>query len=347
MASDKRPAVEDGLFRAPTADSLAAEDRGAKGNLESYAKRDTSYRSVASRISGWTTNLLATSVVLLIALVFGRKLVQLWRPPAAAPEKDTPQQLVAFDDPLTPLRLEFGHSPIIMHRQPFLGSTQDAVEQLCSSCSNQLESSLAPTGKVSPAESMLLRRLAGRSPRHDSPPKTGLYQLDEALPIVVGTKQVARSDGVRDNGTMRRRVVTWGIAVPAADNRWTLFSFSHGRGVAAADFSDGESAGIALPPTTVHLMTIRWPGGGGVTAFNGDDRPEEWAKFYDNWFDNLGIRRDAPWRKGDRWHVRYLNRRKGKVVNYDIQFTRDASQTPDTRWRGMITETTTNLDRDD
>jgi hypothetical protein len=336
MASDERS-------EAPREDSDKPNQRRAKD--------DTNYRSVAKRISGWTTNLLATSIVVLIALVFGRKLVQLWRPPSPAPNVSTPQQLAAFDDPFTPLRLKFGDSPVVMHRQPLVGSANEAVEQLCRSCSDQLTSSAPPTGKASPAELMLLHRLAGRRPRNDSPPQSSLYQLDEALPMVVGTKQVAARDAVRDDGKDRRRVVTWGIAVPVADNQWTLFSFSHKSGTDGANLSSDETASVALPPTTVHLMTIRWPGGGSVTAFSGNDQPEAWSKFYDEWFDERGFRRGAAWRQGDRWHARYSNRRENKIVHYDVQFAKStmysSSEAPSAAWRGMITETTTNINEDD
>jgi hypothetical protein len=301
------------------------------------------YASVARRVSGWTTNLLATAIVVLIALLFGRQLIALWRAPEPFPSVRAENQLAAFDDPLTPLQLEFGNSPMVLHRQPFLGDLDEALQQLCQACAEQLKQLPRPASKtVSAAEASLLARVTKRPPLKLVWPDGALYQLDDSLPVVVGTKLVAGDPRAGSVGNLTERVVTWGIAVPGADEGWTLYAFgTQGDDVQSESAAD-NAVSVPLPPGAERILSIRWPGGGCVTAFSGAGEAEHWEQFFDKWFEARSAERTIAWcRHGDSRYARYSLPQGARILSVDIQFSPITSGEPaaPNRWRGMTTET--------
>ncbi len=348
MSTDKSSAhdrVDGEPFGAEKASGSGDRDvaAGAQPSGETPPNAEIGYASVARRISGWTTNLLATAVVVLIALLFGRQLIALWRAPEPFPDVRAENQLAAFDDPLTPLQIEFGNSPMVLYRQPFLGELDAALQQLCQACAAQLKKAPRPTSKTVPAsEAALLARVAKRPPLKLVPPDGALYQLDDSLPVIVGTKQIAddRPDG--SVGNLTERVVIWGIVVPGPDEGWTLYSFGAQGDEVQPESTTSIGASVPLPPGAERILTMRWPGGGGVTAFSGAAEPEQWTQFFDNWFETQGAERTIAWRRyGDSRYARYALPQDDRILSVDIQFSPNTSGEPakPNRWRGLMTET--------
>lgn len=327
---------------------MSTDESSAHGRVDSQRppNGEIGYASLSRRISGWTTNLLATAIVVLIVVLFGRQLVALWRPPQSFQTPQAENQLAAFDDPFTPLQLEFGNSPMVLHRQPFLGDQDAALRQLCQACAEQLEKLPWPASKTVPAaEAALLARVTKRPPLKLVPPDGALYQLDDSMPFVVGTKKGAGGLPNGSVGNLAERVVTWGIAVPGPDEGWTLYSFGTRGDEVHAESAASSVASVPLPPGAERILTMRWPSGGRVTAFRGAGGPGQWIKFFDDWFEARGADRTIAWRgQGASRFARYLLPKGERILAVDIQFSPITSGEPvgANRWRGLMTETLDN-----
>jgi len=101
-----------------------------------------------------------------------------------------------------------------------------------------------------------------------------------------------------------RSVVSWGLAVPSGEKRWTLYIWV---AVSGAVGGDSGTQGIPLPPEGKLFYSLCVPQGGGVILFQGPPRPETWKSFYETYFRTHGGRQVAPWQQdGVRWKGRFL-----------------------------------------
>ncbi len=128
--------------------------------LPHAAKPAASFATLGRRITAWTSNLLATAVVLVLALGIGRQLIAWYRvePEAAhsAPLDMTAGSLDLSGADGKPLELEFGSLAHQLQRRVVHGSWRDARQALIADCREHLAD--RPLG-VTPAESRLLARV--------------------------------------------------------------------------------------------------------------------------------------------------------------------------------------------
>jgi hypothetical protein len=234
-------------------------------------KATASFAAVARRMTAWTTNLLATAVVVLLALCVGRQLIVWYRiePVVTGPAESV--ALANLGDGTEPLELEFGSLGYPLQRRVVRGSLEDATKALVAVCREHLLS--APLAQFGPAEGRLLELCQQLTPVIHDPGGAEIFSAPQGLPMVVATRpflsekserplapqaaiepalQPARAADAPAGqlGATPRRVVTWGLATPAGAEEWHLYV--------------AHAAGDAASPAPVEIASKSAPGSTGT-----------------------------------------------------------------------------------
>lgn len=312
---------------------------------------------MARRISAWTSNSLVTVMLVVIALGFGRQVLHWWHaeePPRPSMTSDP------LGDRTAPHVLEFGDQAWSIRRQEFSGPREGLTAALQDACRAAIVDSL-PRGETAGAdEHELLKRLAAEKPMAEERGRWRLYQWGAGHPLLIGTRVVpALAKGVgsgepsplQTQGRATRRsvevaiapnagtnldestyrVVTWGVAVPAAAGAWTLYLFQSG-GAAGGAGQGGDK--IPLPPDGHRLLAIHAAAGEAITAFSADDCPAA-RKFYAGWFADHGWTATHAWQQiAAGWHAGFEKRASESGQAVDIRLGIDSQG----RWSGLILE---------
>ena len=184
--------------------------------------------SLGRRIAGWASNLLASGVILIAALVFGRQVTQWWRsePPAANSPDTVAARNLNLDD-MAMSWIEFGDSPLAMRRMVHHGVGESALAELRRICRESISDARPPNRLPGKAEKQLLERIAAQQPVESEPGRWAIYQLEYPVPIVAAVlDEPSASAKVEEQ---QRRVISWGLAFPSAvekqakAHQWTLF----------------------------------------------------------------------------------------------------------------------------
>ena len=165
------------------------------------------YARLARRISVWTTNLLATAIVLAAGLAMGWQVLAWWheRPAAAsaaaAPQKALPQfaEKLEFLTSQGPLRIE--------RLRGDRAAAQAAMQAFC----REGQVSRSKTG-AGPGEVEFVANLARQSPLESA----GQLDLDQPPGQAGMVGAVDRSS---------RRIVAWSLAAARGEREWSLFHF--------------------------------------------------------------------------------------------------------------------------
>lgn len=274
------------------------------------------YARLAQRIAGWTTKGLLTAVILAAAVGFGRQVLVWWG------EDDRRQAGPGFAQPFElddglgyeaqEHVLQFGDHPWAVRRRVMAGTREEVIGALLAASREAVAAAPGAVGAIGPSEAHFLESIAGRTPVAEEPGKWQLFQLDEGFPMVAGVRLQGSGRGgdaevpggpqptpppdaappgaqVAEGG---RRVVTWGLAVPAASQGWTLYTFQ------PAERTGGtttELPDVPLPPESKRILSMRVAGGGRMTAFQGPPQPETWMLFYDQWLRKRGWSASLGW----------------------------------------------------
>jgi hypothetical protein len=258
-----------------------------------------SFASVARKVSGWTTNLLATGLILVLALGLGRQLVGWWRidPNQALPPLPTDQLGPGSTDPTAPYTLEFGDSPFSIDERTVHGDRAKAAGQLLAACRLAAAESSAPTDPPGAAEKKLLETVRLLEPLEVAGevrfygPETGFPLLVAVAPAQqgaqldsppIGPKSAEnlaenapeRSPPAADDvaaaqlGASRDRVLVWGIAASAGDQVWSLYTFRLGQ---RREAPAAQVPSVSLPPGSHRTMALRDARGETLLGFAGND----------------------------------------------------------------------------
>ncbi len=296
-----------------------------------------SFAALAKRISAWTSKGLLSAMILVAGLGFGLQVLRWWATDKATPEggRATVGLLPtdALGDPSQPHQIDFGDGGSWMRRQTIRGDKQKAIERLRAACRGALSSIkprpvVAPNEPVSPkpgtttgrglmdtaSDEKFLKFLSGSKPVDESPGRWRLYEFNEAVPMAVGLvradapppergKMPRLLDGQANLAQLGYRAIIWGLAMPMGEDAWSLCVFQPENH--PADGVAG-SADIPLPPECRRMLSLRADRGGGITAFSGPDRPDEWRRFYDQWAAQQGWRPVGAWQAiGAAWYAKF------------------------------------------
>jgi hypothetical protein len=178
-----------------------------------------SFAALARRISGWTTNLLATAIVLVAGLGLGWQVLAWWheKPPAVAGSAE----LTSASLPLIGDSSEFWttHGPLKIERVS--GGQEVAVAAMRAFCREIDVGDGTPTHFVrapvpatlgGPGEQRFVAKLQDETPLEEAG-DLALYQPRGQTVMVVA---VSRS---------RQRIVGWSFALEVEEEMWSLYHF--------------------------------------------------------------------------------------------------------------------------
>lgn len=211
---------------------------------EAASKTDV---TIGDRITGWTSNLIATALVIIIALVGGRQLVSSFQPESALAVQASQPTLVEAWPELEFCSLQFGDSTVTIDYSKFDGDREKAYQYLQSKCAVVLQkgsgagvSTLAdPIEAIGPNESQMLEQCKDLTPSIAEPGQWRIFRVGDfgaeknlAKRIAgIGSKSnralsaqsfkgmgLPMVIGIRDDcpGTTPSRLITWGMALPMA-----------------------------------------------------------------------------------------------------------------------------------
>jgi len=274
--------------------------------LRSSPSSRPTFADLARRISSVTANCLVTLIVLVAGLGFGRQVLVWWKADSVNQPVPSLPAAKAWDDPRQAHLLEFGQEPWSVRRQSIAGERAAAVEALRATCRELTATARLPDAPAGKSESELLARLARSAPLDQQAGQWSLYQLQHEFPIILGARcpsaQEQPGDGEKLAATPLR-VVTWGLAIPAGPDTWTLYTFQSEQS-SGARFSLLPE--IPLPPDCRRTLSARTTQGVGMVSVTGPRCPETWAHYYDQWFTRHRWQPMDGWQRSDSgWRRRY------------------------------------------
>jgi hypothetical protein len=284
----------------------------------------TGYALVAQRITRWTSNLLATAIILITSLVLGRTVMDWWYEDPSAPASSSPREFPAAPLVGNGLRtLEFGDAAHVIHSRALRGTREQAIAGLRQSCLEVGMASPAPPGSAGPGESQFLTATATARPvlaEGDG----RLYELDDEFSMAVLIRVFPVGSASGGVAAKEPRVAAWGFVLPADERSWNLYIFQTAPGGSFGESASPASAEVPIPPGSRRVMGLRQQGGGRMLAFRGFADEETWVDFYRDWFRDHGGRPLVDWRhNGVVWHARYALAGPRGETPVDVHFGAD------------------------
>ena len=240
------------------------------------------YGPVARRVARRTTDLLAIALVLIAGLGLGRQLIGWWSEP------ETPAPIMEPATGLrseTPLTLEFGDSAFALERTPVAGSRETALARLVDACAAIAASptaQLGPPTPPTPAEVRLIAAAAALEPVREDPDRWRIQVVDGPVIMAAALSQSSeRSDPTLEPGDSRTNesqspgVLCWGLAFPADESRWVLYTF---RPAAESTSSAVPEIAACLPRGSRQVLSAVDAAGDRFTMFEGPGPLDAWQR---------------------------------------------------------------------
>lgn len=293
-------------------------------SMTAQSRSTRSFRAVAERVAGRATNLFASGLVLILAVLLGREMLSAW-----ASKSQSKHSAGTIEQPYRTLSpairsrnwMAFGdHSGTLM-RSEVRGDAAAAMDQLRRDCrrvaGDTWHMPVRSTKRLHP----WLKMLRENSPVERSPDKWALYGMQQPLPMIAALedRNALVNDDLEDQiASDSWGIICWGLAIPsdaqpvAKATAWNSFVFSPARSKGLAG-----SMGIELPAGCERLVAIQ-DGDSLLAGFSSNVEPAELAARWDSCQLKDGWRAIGDWQvTGSAWHRRYEHS-LGKSV--DIQF---------------------------
>jgi hypothetical protein len=255
-------------------------------------------RSLARRVSGWTSNLLATGIVLAAAVGVGRQLTHWWR---IEPDRSS---TLHVEPPDSESQATFGGG-YSLRRIEWKGDLESALARLRKECRAIAENGPALSRPVSESEQRFLSRTRARPPLEEQADRWQIHQFEGKLPLLVAVR-LAKS------GRDESRVVAWGLAMPTDEEACTLLVYEAG-GTAEDHGPAGE---VPLPTSLRRTLTLRSQGQTSI-GLAGDVSPRRASSNLDEHLSSRGWT-STGWRQtGGAWHNRY----RAAAGSLDVQLS--------------------------
>lgn len=184
-------------------------------------KKEISFATLAAVIRGWTTNLLALAILLVLGIVVGWQLAT-WLNEAPPPP------LALAEEPPANVRLLSHGGPLQIDRVTGeLPAVRDVLRKRCF----ETAAKAAPQGDAGPGETRFLARLAKETPREQSG-EVALYEPsgEPVMTVLVDRRQ--------------ERIVAWAFAFPANEGVWSCYTFCPGAALIAPLLGSSETSGV-------------------------------------------------------------------------------------------------------
>jgi len=259
------------------------QNQSDSGSLESISVESSGTHSITSKNKGktisqsvvkvirWTSNLIATGLVIAIVTTFGPELISSILPaknPIDVDKLDIVEDWPTFEQ----CNLEFGDVGYQLSRSHFfgeLGSVFDLLEDLCR---EQLKNDIKPFGEIGFQEKKFIADQNLRKPVESVLGKYRIFcersqPLLAGFPTAIGIRDDCDQGASIEGSVMDRsfcsRMAVWAMAMPAGDNQWTIFI--------GKSASEGSSRWIdrLIPTRAVKNISLSDKNGGAVIGFAG------------------------------------------------------------------------------
>ena len=281
--------------------------------------------------------MLATGMVLLLALGVGRQLVCWYRvespPIQAAAASRPPLAGLAGGEPI---ELDFGDAPHQIQRREIAGDLAAARAALVAACRDM--PARLPLTAPSPAENSLLELCRRELPAITTSDGRLIFAPQTALPLVVVLRPIAQPSTSPELAASENRVVTWGLAAPAGPDGWHLYVAHADRdpqaapgansaASAASDFGAAAASDLPLPAGAHRMLKLSDRRGGSLLSFAGQGHAAEWIAFFATWFGGGHWTRPEDWRFAEGfWRARYERENEAERTTVDLEIGRNGAK---------------------
>ena len=233
------------------------------------------------KVIRWTSNLIATGLVIAIVITFGPELISSVlssKTPFNVDKLDIVEDWPTFHQ----CDLEFGDVGYQLSRSRFSGEIDDVFDLLENLCREQLQNEIQPFGKIGVQEKKFIEDQNGIEPVESV---TGKYRIfcERSKPMLAGfpTAIGIRDDCDQDSSfessavelSSGSRMAVWAMAMPAGENQWTTFV-----GTSAPEESS-QWIDRMIPTDAIKNISLSDKKGGAVIGFAGGDM-EKAIEFY-------------------------------------------------------------------
>ena len=293
------------------------------GSVDTPCQSGDSFLSLGKSITGWTSNLLATAIIIVIASTLGSQLVSSWI------REDSFSNLAEFtiNQPWSALQacsLEFGDSPFQLTREKLTGAESEVVLFLQTRCREALEDDAQPVSAMGERESWMINHSADQTPIEQIEGKWRIFlgpKLEESrpLPIALGIRDdcLSSPSGSHASAQPESRLVVWALAIPNETGDWTTFV------ARASTLSRSHGSDRFLPSDANRTMSMTNPDGHSLIGFSGGEF-ESAITFYKE------LAREKNWRleieptlTPNSWSGRFLPTGDSTVKAAQVHLTHD------------------------
>jgi hypothetical protein len=300
MSADSPPPI-DGRSETPAVPAPSVRPAGDSSG----------FAAVARKVTSRTTDLIAIAVVLSASLVFGRQVIVWWRsePPDAMALSEPAHAARSWGEGGLPVYLEFGDAHMALTRQRVSGDRDEAHRALVRLCRDALEQTVAPSRPADAAETRFLEKLTGLEPAAAEPGVWQIFEIRQAMPLAAAVRwtEHAAQNGAKPESSPERRLICFGLALPAGEAAWTLYGFQPSGTTARMTRPEP----VPLPEGARQIMSVRDERGGSLTAFHGSADVEEWKRSFSAWGAAQGIESPDHWVESPPAHTARFELQRG------------------------------------
>lgn len=310
-----------------------------RASSEASTSSEASKKSLAARVAGFGTNILASGLILILGALGGQHALHWWSIASSTAESDPLRQVVGpevvqrrrladgtADDPLSH-KLAFGDYPLLATRSELHGDTQDVLARLRADCRSMADRIKRVDRTPGPAERQMLKGVR-QLEAVESSSHWRMYQIEAPLPMVVTVLDQPLRDAAgqdRNIASVESRVVSWGLAFPAVtdeeppNDRWTLFTLTAEN---PRNNSTGQLRALPLPPQSRRTMSLQGKSGAIMVGFRGTGSAHAWQMFYNQKLTGPTWTPTSNWRHdGPTWQRSFTSPRGGRL---DVQLIEEA-----------------------
>jgi len=264
----------------------------------------TSYGRLAKRITSWTSNLLATAIVLLVCLGVGHTLLD-WsgreEPLASVAPSAGYVSSTAPGDVEFPVADGMKRLTIEGERDAVRSDLRRRIEQATRQLATDGSARQAVAGRTpSPAETRLLELTANRPAAAAEPGQWELHEFIGTFPLWVGFVHFpadAAATNVQDKDSAapatNRRLAAWGMAVPAGGDRWNLYLQETGAPQPVTP--RGNTLDPPLPEGCRRTLALSDERGERLIGFAGETAVDNCRRHFDRWAQTLDPPQPLAW----------------------------------------------------
>ncbi len=308
---------------------------------EDAASSHPSYKALARRIAGWTSNLLAMAVVLVLTLGAGHYILD-WtdRETAEDAREETSPKSGSTIQGGRPVGAQF---PVAgLQRVPWQGNRESIRQQLRQQVQQQAVTLfarpqlLAQARRRQPAgsEQKLLALTAARAAQAIEPGRWEVHEFIGAFPLAVSfvhvepTAEPSASDIAQADPSApapTRRMVAWAMAVPAGpDDAWSVYLQTNLEQPASDQAMLEVADAPPLPPGVQPTLALTTAGGGLLLGFTGEVSLASCREHFEHWGQAQSPPQTLVWSNSAQvWHVQ-IQQAKPRAASTHIQLATDA-----------------------